>query len=64
MNNQEFQLELYPYCGESINVIIDCTIPEKSYIEDYQVYYSPINKGQYNKFVLRCTQLLKPVLEN
>ena len=31
-----------PYCGESIEVLIDCSIPEQSYIEDCQVCCAPI----------------------
>lgn len=32
-----------PYCGESIEVIIDCSIHEQEYIEDCQVCCRPIN---------------------
>ena len=32
-----------PYCGESIAVIIDCSIIEQEYIEDCQVCCQPIN---------------------
>ena len=32
-----------PYCGESINILIDCSIPEQDYIEDCQVCCRPIN---------------------
>ena len=32
-----------PYCGENINVFIDCSIPDQSYIEDCQVCCRPIN---------------------
>lgn len=31
-----------PYCGESIEVLIDCSVPEQSYIEDCQVCCRPI----------------------
>jgi len=31
-----------PYCGETINVIIDCSIPQQNYIEDCQVCCRPI----------------------
>lgn len=34
-----------PYCGESINILIDCSIPEQQYIEDCQVCCSPILIG-------------------
>ena len=32
-----------PYCGEAIDVLIDDSIPEQSYIEDCQVCCRPIN---------------------
>ena len=32
-----------PYCGESIEVLIDCSVPEQDYIEDCQVCCCPIN---------------------
>lgn len=32
-----------PYCGESIDVMIDCSVEQQSYIEDCQVCCSPIN---------------------
>lgn len=32
-----------PYCGESIQVLVDESIPEQSYIEDCQVCCRPIN---------------------
>jgi hypothetical protein len=31
-----------PYCGETIEVLIDCTIPIQEYIEDCQVCCKPI----------------------
>ncbi|MBT8148117.1 MAG: CPXCG motif-containing cysteine-rich protein [Gammaproteobacteria bacterium] len=31
-----------PYCGETINVLIDCSVPQQSYIEDCQVCCCPI----------------------
>jgi len=31
-----------PYCGETIDVLIDCSVPEQSYIEDCQVCCAPI----------------------
>ncbi|MCB1670249.1 MAG: CPXCG motif-containing cysteine-rich protein [Pseudomonadales bacterium] len=31
-----------PYCGESIAVIIDCSVPQQNYIEDCQVCCRPI----------------------
>lgn len=32
-----------PYCGESIQLLVDCSIPEQEYIEDCQVCCRPIN---------------------
>jgi hypothetical protein len=32
-----------PYCGESINVLIDHSVPQQNYIEDCQVCCRPIN---------------------
>jgi hypothetical protein len=31
-----------PYCGESIRILIDASIPEQRYIEDCQVCCRPI----------------------
>ena len=31
-----------PYCGEQINVDIDCSVEQQTYIEDCQVCCSPI----------------------
>jgi len=43
MNEQEFQLIQCPYCGKSIDVVIDCSVEQQSYIEDCQVCCRPIN---------------------
>ena len=32
-----------PYCGESIDVLIDSSVSEQDYIEDCQVCCRPIN---------------------
>jgi len=32
-----------PYCGETIEVVVDCSVPEQDYIEDCQVCCRPIN---------------------
>ena len=32
-----------PYCGENIQVIVDCSVTEQDYIEDCQVCCRPIN---------------------
>jgi hypothetical protein len=31
-----------PYCGENIDVVIDCSVDEQEYIEDCQVCCRPI----------------------
>jgi len=32
-----------PYCGEQIEIIVDCSISSQDYIEDCQVCCRPIN---------------------
>lgn len=32
-----------PYCGESLDVLIDGSVPDQNYIEDCQVCCRPIN---------------------
>jgi hypothetical protein len=32
-----------PYCGEMIDVLIDCSAPHQNYIEDCQVCCQPIH---------------------
>ena len=32
-----------PYCGESIEILVDLSVEEQSYIEDCQVCCRPIN---------------------
>ncbi len=32
-----------PYCGENIELIIDCSISQQDYIEDCEVCCRPIN---------------------
>jgi hypothetical protein len=31
-----------PYCGETIEVLIDCTVPLQEYVEDCKVCCKPI----------------------
>jgi len=31
-----------PYCGESIEVVVDCSVPEQVYIEDCSVCCRPL----------------------
>ena len=38
---EEYDIDC-PYCGETINVMIDCSIPSQQYVEDCQVCCSPI----------------------
>ncbi|MCP3852357.1 MAG: CPXCG motif-containing cysteine-rich protein [Gammaproteobacteria bacterium] len=42
MNYQEEHIIGCPYCGESINILIDCSDGEQEYIEDCQVCCRPI----------------------
>jgi len=32
-----------PYCGESISIVIDCSLDQQQYIEDCEVCCKPIN---------------------
>jgi len=32
-----------PYCGEDIQIVIDCSVSNQDYIEDCQVCCRPIN---------------------
>lgn len=42
-SNETRSLDIYcPYCGESFNAIIDCSVATQSYIEDCQVCCCPI----------------------
>lgn len=43
MNELEPRKIQCPYCGETIDILIDCSIQEQSYIEDCQVCCRPIN---------------------
>jgi len=31
-----------PYCGESMDIDVDCSVPQQSYIEDCQVCCRPM----------------------
>ena len=43
MNELKEQQIQCPYCGEFIDVLIDCSVEQQSYIEDCQVCCRPIN---------------------
>jgi len=43
MNELESKNIHCPYCGEFIEVLIDCSIESQNYIEDCQVCCHPIN---------------------
>lgn len=43
MNELESQSVDCPYCGEPIELLIDCSVLQQSYIEDCQVCCRPIN---------------------
>ena len=32
-----------PYCGEAIQIVVDCSVSSQDYIEDCQVCCRPIN---------------------
>ena len=40
--HQESQKSTCPYCGESIEILIDTSVPEQEYIEDCQVCCRPM----------------------
>ena len=42
MTNQEFVETHCPYCGEPIQLLVDCSIPQQEYIEDCSVCCRPI----------------------
>ena len=42
MNTLETRTVQCPYCGESIEALIDCSVPQQNYIEDCQVCCQPI----------------------
>ncbi len=42
MNRLEMQAISCPYCGETIDLVIDCSIDFQEYIEDCQVCCRPI----------------------
>lgn len=39
---QELSRQHCPYCGEPIELIVDCSVSEQEYIEDCQVCCRPI----------------------
>ena len=43
MNSEEPVTVQCPCCGEWIDILVDCSLPEQSYIEDCQVCCRPIN---------------------
>jgi hypothetical protein len=32
-----------PYCGEPIELLVDCSVPQQRYVEDCQVCCRPMN---------------------
>jgi hypothetical protein len=42
MNSLESTLISCPYCGESIDLFIDCSVDQQEYIEDCSVCCQPI----------------------
>ena len=43
MNELESKKIHCPYCGEIIDITIDCSVEQQNYIEDCQVCCRPIN---------------------
>ena len=43
MNQLSSKYIACPYCGEKIELVVDCSIPEQEYIEDCEVCCRPIN---------------------
>jgi transposase-like protein len=43
MNNTEAVDIQCPYCGETIEIVVDCSVEHQRYIEDCQVCCKPIN---------------------
>jgi len=43
MNTLESVATHCPYCGEPIELLVDCTLPEQQYVEDCQVCCRPID---------------------
>lgn len=43
MNQLSSQHITCPYCGENIELVVDCSISEQEYIEDCEVCCRPIN---------------------
>lgn len=43
MNEQTERSVQCPYCGETIDVLIDCSVAQQNYIEDCQVCCRPID---------------------
>ncbi|RTZ65058.1 MAG: CPXCG motif-containing cysteine-rich protein [Aquificaceae bacterium] len=58
MNILEEQVISCPYCGESIEILIDLSFGEASYIEDCQVCCRPINidiaEDEWGKRIIRA----------
>ena len=42
MNSLESVLITCPYCGEQIDLVIDCSVEQQEYIEDCSVCCQPI----------------------
>jgi cysteine-rich CPXCG protein len=43
MNQLSNQHITCPYCGENIELVVDCSIPDQEYIEDCEVCCRPIS---------------------
>lgn len=47
MNRLTTEFILCPYCGEGIELVIDCSLAEQEYIEDCEVCCRPIHLSVY-----------------
>ncbi len=32
-----------PYCGEQLEILVDCSVPRQSYVEDCEICCRPLN---------------------
>jgi len=48
-----------PYCGESFELLVDCSIPQQSYVEDCEVCCRPIllnvSVGAAGEIAVECS---------
>ena len=62
-NNMDQQEQFFecPFCGETISILLDCSVPARSYVEDCEVCCRPIEisytivDGEVDGFQAQCT---------